>query len=273
MPVTIIYMGRRAEHDMNGSIIIVMILDRRLSMVRVAITAGTLQPKPMMSGMNDLPRHVARVLHQRDEEVEYQNLRQEHNHRPHTANDAVDQHRAQRSLSHRRTYPVAQPPHACIYPVHRILTKGKRGLEHHKQYQEENGKTDVFVRQHIVYHVRIAVDVLFRTRPVAGLGQRTVDKAILGIHDGRLRVATGFFQHTVGGVIAHSQQLFAILRTVLISKMLTHVLRDIGVILQQLDSQIARRITLAYMLVSLQELLYVADAVLYLMTVVDVDVT
>ena len=40
---------------MKGNIIMVMIRERRLSMVRVAITAGTLQPKPMMSGMNDLP--------------------------------------------------------------------------------------------------------------------------------------------------------------------------------------------------------------------------
>ena len=29
--------------------------ERRLSMVRVDMMAGTLQPKPMMSGMNDLP--------------------------------------------------------------------------------------------------------------------------------------------------------------------------------------------------------------------------
>lgn len=40
---------------MNGRIIMVMMRERRLSMVRVAITAGTLHPKPMMSGMNDLP--------------------------------------------------------------------------------------------------------------------------------------------------------------------------------------------------------------------------
>ena len=40
---------------MNGRIIIVIIRERRLSMVRVAITAGTLQPNPMIKGMNDLP--------------------------------------------------------------------------------------------------------------------------------------------------------------------------------------------------------------------------
>ena len=40
---------------MNGSVIMVMRRLLRLSMVRVAITAGTLQPKPISIGMKDLP--------------------------------------------------------------------------------------------------------------------------------------------------------------------------------------------------------------------------
>ena len=55
VPAIMIYIGSLAEQLMKGSIIMVMMRDRRLSMVRVAITAGTLQPKPMISGMNDLP--------------------------------------------------------------------------------------------------------------------------------------------------------------------------------------------------------------------------
>ena len=47
---------------MKGRIIIVMSRERRLSMVRVAMTAGTLQPKPMMSGMNDLPCSPIRCM-------------------------------------------------------------------------------------------------------------------------------------------------------------------------------------------------------------------
>ena len=50
-----IYIGRRAEQLIKGSIIIVMILDLRLSMVLVAIIAGTLHPKPMIRGINDFP--------------------------------------------------------------------------------------------------------------------------------------------------------------------------------------------------------------------------
>ena len=55
MPIIIIYIGRRAEHDMNGSIIMVISRERRLSMVLVAMMAGTLQPKPITKGMNDFP--------------------------------------------------------------------------------------------------------------------------------------------------------------------------------------------------------------------------
>ena len=49
------YTGRRAPHDMNGAIAIVIRRSRRCSSVRVAMMAGTLQPKPTMSGTKDLP--------------------------------------------------------------------------------------------------------------------------------------------------------------------------------------------------------------------------
>ena len=55
IPVIIIYIGSLAEHDMKGRMSIVMRRERGLSIVRVAMTAGTLHPNPMMSGMNDLP--------------------------------------------------------------------------------------------------------------------------------------------------------------------------------------------------------------------------
>ena len=40
---------------MNGVMSMVIRLLLRLSMVRQAMIAGTLQPKPMISGMNDFP--------------------------------------------------------------------------------------------------------------------------------------------------------------------------------------------------------------------------
>ena len=46
---------------MKGSTSIVSSRALRFSIVRVAITAGTLQPKPMSIGMNDLPCSPTRL--------------------------------------------------------------------------------------------------------------------------------------------------------------------------------------------------------------------
>ncbi len=56
------YMGRRAEHDMNGLIRMVIMRLLRLSMLRLDIMAGTLQPNPITSGMNDLPWSPMRCI-------------------------------------------------------------------------------------------------------------------------------------------------------------------------------------------------------------------
>ena len=47
--------GSLPEQDMNGIMAIVMSLLFRLSMERVAIIAGTLQPKPITIGIKDFP--------------------------------------------------------------------------------------------------------------------------------------------------------------------------------------------------------------------------
>ena len=47
---------------MNGTTSMVTSLLRLLSMVRVAMMAGTLQPKPMMRGMKDLPWRPMRCM-------------------------------------------------------------------------------------------------------------------------------------------------------------------------------------------------------------------
>ena len=54
-PVKSTSTGSRALHDIKGVTSIVIMRLLRLSMVRVAIIAGTLQPKPISIGMNDFP--------------------------------------------------------------------------------------------------------------------------------------------------------------------------------------------------------------------------
>ena len=48
-------MGRRAEQLMKGFMSMVISRLERLSIDRQAMIEGTVQPKPMTSGMNDLP--------------------------------------------------------------------------------------------------------------------------------------------------------------------------------------------------------------------------
>ena len=52
----------RAEQDMKGKTSIVIKRLRGFSIVRVAITAGTLQPKPITIGIKDLPCKPIRCI-------------------------------------------------------------------------------------------------------------------------------------------------------------------------------------------------------------------
>ena len=55
VPMIIIYIGMRASQLISGRMSMVTSRDRRLSMVRVAITAGTFHPSPRIKGMKDFP--------------------------------------------------------------------------------------------------------------------------------------------------------------------------------------------------------------------------
>ena len=48
-------MGSLALHDIKGVRIMVILRSRSLARVRVAMMAGTLQPKPMSMGTNEEP--------------------------------------------------------------------------------------------------------------------------------------------------------------------------------------------------------------------------
>ena len=61
-PIITKYMGRRALQDIKGFTNMVISLDFRSSIVRVAIMAGTLQPNPIISGIKDLPCSPIRCI-------------------------------------------------------------------------------------------------------------------------------------------------------------------------------------------------------------------
>ena len=128
------------------------------------------------------------------------------------------------------------------------------------------------MRQDIVNEVGGSVGVLLRTRPEAGFRQRTIDKTVLRVHDGRLRVIARFLLHTYGGTVAGSRQVLEVLHTLFASHVLAQIVQHLTVVLQQLDTQVAGGVMAGDMLVGLQKLLYLTDAAFYLVTVVDVQV-
>ena len=106
----------RAPQDMKGTKNNVILRSVSLSIVRQAIIAGTLQPKPIEHGHEALARHaegshravhdeggarhVAHVFQKREEEEEHADLRQEGKHRAHAAADAVDHQAVEPGVGH-----------------------------------------------------------------------------------------------------------------------------------------------------------------------------
>ena len=84
-------------------------------------------------------RHIARVLHQGDEEIEQQNIRQEYNDTSHTTDNAIHQKVLQRSFGHVVAYQVAQFAYQPLNPLHRIVAQHKGAFEHQIKEKEENG--------------------------------------------------------------------------------------------------------------------------------------
>ena len=121
--------------------------------------------------------------------------------------------------------------------------------------------------------MRPAIGVFLGTGLIASFLQGTIDETVFGIHDGGLGVATCLFLHTGCSNIASLQQLLAILWTIFLGQMTSHILKHFTIVLQKFDGQISGGIAQADMLVGFQVFLDMLYALLYLMSIVDVDMT
>ncbi len=150
------YTGRRAPQDMKGAIIAVMTRSRRLSRVRVAITAGTLQPKPedhrdeRLAGKADGPHeavhdeggagHVAGIFKERQEEE------QEGDHR-HEGRDGLDA--GADAAGEQGDQPVGSAP--AGHQLGRLVDQD-RAEEHVEEVDEDAGEVDRKQEHHIHHH-------------------------------------------------------------------------------------------------------------------------
>ena len=217
-------------------------------------------------------RHIARILHQRDEEIEDQNLRQEDNDRAYTAYDTIYQHGLERTIGHRRTYLIAYPRYKFLNPVHGILAQRKGGFEHDVEHEEENGESEVFMREDAVDQMGGTIGVFFGARLVFSFFQRTMNKAVLGVHDSRLGIVARFFFYTGRSLVARMGELVEVLHALFASHVMTQIIEHLTIVLEQLQCQEAGRVVLGNMFVGLQIFLDMTDTVFYFVAIVDMQV-
>ena len=130
--------------------------------------------------------HISRILHQRDKQIENQDIRQEHRNRTYTANDTINDKVSKRSVAHQTTNRLAKPRKSSLNPLLRICTQSKGTPEHNKHNKQEERNTKIFVRHDAVDKRCIAV-IISATRRIC-LCQSTLDKTILFVGHGTLHI-------------------------------------------------------------------------------------
>ncbi len=157
-----------------------MVISRllRLSIVRQAMIAGHVaaeahdQRNERFAVQSDAVHHavhdkgragqVARILHERDEQVEDHDVGQEDDHGAHAAHDAVDQQVAQRSGGHHAVDRTADPAHQRVDPLLRIGAEAERAPEHEPHQEEEDRESPQLVRHEGVDHAPSVASLLAR---------------------------------------------------------------------------------------------------------------
>ena len=85
--------------------------------------------------------HIARVLHQRDEQIEYQNIRKKDNDTTHAADDSVDDQVFQRAITHQAADRRREPINTRFDPLLRVCAQREGCRKHHPHQQEKDRET------------------------------------------------------------------------------------------------------------------------------------
>ena len=178
--------------------------------------------------------HIARVLHQRDEQVENQDVRQKDRNRSHASDNSIDYQIAQRALRHHRAHDLAQPLEAEFDPLLRICAQREGTPEHNEHQEHKDRNTEVFVRNDAVNERRslIVIDTTY----LIGLGQCALNETILLVRHGTLDILTQI------GLDARCRLLASKLPIGIMLSIFQR-LNDATIALQHLQRPIARRET------------------------------
>ncbi len=79
-------------------------------------------------------RHISRILHKRNAEIQNEYVRQKHYHPADSADNAVCHHILKRPVVHKLVDNIAEPPYRALYPFHRVLPEHKCGPEYEEHY-------------------------------------------------------------------------------------------------------------------------------------------
>ena len=212
------------------------------------------------------PRHISRILKQRNEEVEQQDVRQKNEHAAHSADDSIDNKVSQPPLAHKAFDHLPEFVHAPLNPIHRIGSERECALEHDEQQHEENRECQPLVRNHRVNLLRKCLLLVSLVVALPCFGERALDERILRLHNSRLgRYSEHILQPLL--LLEACRYDFVAFREGF------HNLGDVAVVFEILNREVARRVLLTDFVVFLKNQLDAVDALLKFRSVVDVDVT
>lgn len=177
-------------------------------------------------------RQVARVLHERDEQVEDHDVGQEDDDRPHAADDAVDQEVAQRPRGQQRVHAAADPSHERVDPLLRVGAEAECAPEHQPHQEKEDREAPQLVRHEGVDQLRGRG--LFAFPRGVGLLERPLNEPVFLVGESRLDILAQGFGDAFGLAVAD-------LRPLGVAAAAAQLFLDLPVAFEHLHGVVARR--------------------------------
>ena len=210
--------------------------------------------------------HISRILEQRNEEIQQQDVRQEDKHAADSADDAVHRQILQPSVRHYHGNEGTELGHYPLYPLHRILPYHESTAEYQIQKHKEQRKGQPPVGHEGIYPVRQRVPSAFSLIRLICFRYRALDEGVFCVHEGRLH-----------GIVEYALDPSMLLEAggddlVSVGQAFHHLLY-LPVALEILYRKISGRIFIADGGIELDELLYAADRLFQFGSVIDMDMS
>ena len=210
--------------------------------------------------------HISRILQQRNEEIQQQDVRQEDKHTADSADDAVYRQILQPSVRHYHGNEGTELGHDPLYPLHRILSYHECAAEYQIQKHKEQRKGQPLICHEGIYPVRQRVPSAFSLIRLVCFRYRSLDEGVFCVHEGRLHGIVENALYPAVFLEAGSDDLVPVGQAF-------HHLLYLLVTLEILDRKISCRVLIADGGIELDELLYAAYRLFQFGSVIDMDMS